>query len=272
MARVEYIDAQEWIADLVAGGYGAETIRRIVNLFAQAMSEAVKAQKLASSPCEGLSLPTIERKDIRFLEPTEIIALADAIDPRYRPLVITGAMSGLRPGELLALRVGSVNLLARSIEVSETLHDEGGRLRYGPPKTKTAKRTVPVPRTVVDEVEPFTRGRDRTEALFTAPRGGPIRITQFRRRFWDPATMAAGLDGLTMHGLRHTAVAMWIHAGASPTEVAARAGHRSVVTVLDRYGHLFPNTEQRLNEQLDALYSAAVDDAADRGRVIDLGR
>jgi integrase len=125
----------------------AKSRGRIVLLFSQAMTEAVKAQKLASSPCMGLSLPTIERPDIRFLEPTEIITLADTMDPRYRPLVITGAFGGFRPGELLALRVGSVNPLAARIEVSETLHDEGGYLRYGPPKTKAAVRSVPVPRT-----------------------------------------------------------------------------------------------------------------------------
>jgi len=60
---------------------------------------------------------------------------------------------------------------------------------------------------------------------FPAPTG-PIRINSFRRRFWNPAVERAGLDGLAMHGLRHTAVAMWIEAGASPTEIAARAGHR----------------------------------------------
>lgn len=73
-----------------------------------------------------------------------------------------------------------------------------------------------------------------------------------------------------MHGLRHTAVATWIHAGASPNEVAARAGHRSVVTVLDRYGHLFASTERRLDDALDRIADQAIADAANRGKVINL--
>ena len=239
LARVEYIDVQEWIADLVDRDYAADTVRRIVNLFTQAMREAVKAQKLASSPCEGLSLPAIIRRAIRFLEPHEVIALADAIDPRYRTLVITGAIGGFRPGELLGLRVASVNPLQSSITVTETLHDEPTGLRYGPPKTKASYRTVAVPATVMTEIEPLLHHRDLQEPLFQAPKGGPIRINGFRRRFWNPATARAGLGGLWMHGLRHTAVSTWIHEGASSIEVAARAGHRSVVTVLDRYGHLF---------------------------------
>ena len=63
--------------------------------------------------------------------------------------------------------------------------------------------------------------------MFTAPKGGPLRVIAFRARTWRPATKNAGLDGLRIHYLRHTAVALWIAAGANPKEVAARAGiHR----------------------------------------------
>ncbi|MDQ6949632.1 MAG: tyrosine-type recombinase/integrase [Actinomycetota bacterium] len=57
-----------------------------------------------------------------------------------------------------------------------------------------------------------------------------------------PAVARAGLDGLRIHDLRHSAVAMWLAAGASPVEVARMAGHSSTVTVLDRYGHVLPTT------------------------------
>ncbi len=55
---------------------------------------------------------------------------------------------------------------------------------------------------------------------------------------------------------RHTAVALWIAAGASPKAIAVRAGHRSVVTVLDVYGHLLPGTDDALAERLDELYAS----------------
>jgi hypothetical protein len=76
--------------------------------------------------------------------------------------------------------------------------------------------------------------------------GGPLRVTLFRQRFWLPAAKAAGLDGLRIHDLRHTAVALWIAAGANPKEVAARAGHASVSFTLDRYGHLYPEADLNL--------------------------
>ena len=66
-----------------------------------------------------------------------------------------------------------------------------------------------------------------------------------------------GLEGQRIHDLRHTAVALWIAAGANPKEVAARAGHASVSFTLDRYGHLYPEADTALRDRLDALYGAA---------------
>ena len=75
-------------------------------------------------------------------------------------------------------------------------------------------------------------------------------------RQWD-------LDGLRLHDLRHTAVTLWIAAGANPKEIAVRAGHSSVVTVLDRYGHLYPEAEDRLSDALDAMAGRGHADACD---------
>jgi hypothetical protein len=69
--------------------------------------------------------------------------------------------------------------------------------------------------------------------------------------------MAAGLDRLRIHDLRHTAVALWIAACANPKQVSARAGHSSVSFTLDRYGHLYPEADAALRDRLDALYGMA---------------
>jgi len=74
----------------------------------------------------------------------------------------------------------------------------------------------------------------------------------------DPAVRDAGLVHLRLHDLRHTAVALWMAAGANPKEVAARAWHSTVSFTLDRYEHLLPGSEQRLNDALDALAEGAL--------------
>ena len=75
-----------------------------------------------------------------------------------------------------------------------------------------------------------------------------LRVPGFRARLWMPATKAAGLQGLRIRDLRHTAVALWIAAGATPKEVTVRAGHTSVSFTLDRYGHqTIPSRSRRVS-------------------------
>jgi integrase len=108
----------------------------------------------------------------------------------------------------------------------------------------------------IGEMAGLRRGRVE-DLVFVGPHGGALRVTLFRQRFWLPAVKAAGLNGLRIHDLRHTAVALWIAAGANPKEVAARAGHASVSFTLDRYGHLYPEADLNLRERLDAIWSAS---------------
>ena len=89
--------------------------------------------------------------------------------------------------------------------------------------------------------------------MFADATGGPMRAANFRRRVWAPAVEAAGVAPLRPHDLRHTAVAFWIAAEASPVEIARRAGHASVVTVLDRYGHLLPREVDTVTDALDRM-------------------
>jgi integrase len=72
-----------------------------------------------------------------------------------------------------------------------------------------------------------------------------------------PAVRAAGLDGLTVHELRHTFVSLWVAAGANVKEVSVRAGHSSVAFTLDRYGHLYDDRDDAISDRLDALLGAA---------------
>jgi integrase len=119
---------------------------------------------------------------------------------------------------------------------------------------------------VVEELAAHLAAPAEPDALvFTAPKGGPLRVIAFRARIWRPATKSAGLDGLRIHDLPHTAVALWIAAGANPKEVAARVGHTSVSFTLDRYGHLYPESDAALRDRLDAIYSAG---QFDRGSVV----
>jgi hypothetical protein len=106
--------------------------------------------------------------------------------------------------------------------------------------------------------------------VFTSDKGGILRTSNFRAKVWLPAVRAAGLAPLRPHDLRHTAVALWIAAGANPKEVSVRAGHMSVSFTLDRYGHLFEGHDLELRDRLDNMLAEGLKEAAATGSVVQL--
>jgi integrase len=276
LAQVDHVAVQRWVAELVAAGKAPATVGKAYQLVGKALRAAVRAKKVAHDPTEGVELPRVEREEMLFLEPAEVATLADSIDERYRAFVMTGAYSGLRLGELAGLRRGRVDLLRRRIDVAEILVEVRGHHHFGPPKTRAGRRSVPIPRAVAAELERHVHGLEPGDLVFPSPTGEPMRASLFRRRIWHPGCVVAGVgswrraapepgdelgriigyDGLRIHDLRHTAVALWIAAGATSLEVAKRAGHTSVVTVLDRYGHLLPGSEDAVTDALDELAAA----------------
>jgi integrase len=270
LAAIRQLEVRAWVADLSTRSLAPATILKAYQLFGKVMAAAVDAGYLAQTPCRNVPLPRVEREEMRFLTPAEIVTLAEAIRPSYRALVLTGAYGGLRIGELAGLRRGRVDLLRGTVEVAEIITEVSGRLHVGPPKTRASRRMIGLPRFVVRELEAHLASKNDPDSyVFTAPRGGPLRIIAFRNRIWRPATKAAGLEELRIHDLRHTAVALWIAAGASPKEVATRAGHTSVSFTLDRYGHLYPEADILLRDRLDALHATA---RPTEGAVVELSR
>jgi integrase len=279
LCDIEHAAVREWVAELAGSSLAPATVHKCHQILAKTLRGAVQAGMLPSNPADGVKLPKVERVEMGFLDADNVETLASAIDPAYRAFVLLGAYSGLRLGEMLALRVRRFDPMKRTVHVAETLVDVRGTLHFGPPKTRAARRTVPLTRDVSDALVEHLAARnvaDEPDALvFVAPQGGPVRHSLFRRRAWEPACVAAGLAvvekdekgkrkryvGLRIHDLRHTAVAMWIAAGAAPNEVAKRAGHTSVVTVLDRYGHLLPGTAEDVTDKLQARSSKAAADA-----------
>ena len=258
LADIDRAALGAWIVELTAEGLAPATVHKIVQILTKTLRAAVNDGRLARNPADRLDLPQLEDREMRFLTPHEVEALADAIDERYRALVVLGAYGGLRLGEMFALRAEHVDLLHGHLDVMETVATVRGRIVVNAPKTKAGKRRVPLPRIVVEALEEHIAAWPG-ELVFTAPEGGYVRSELWRRRFWHPAVERAGLAPLRPHDLRHTAVGMWIAAGASPNEIKSRAGHTSTVVVLDRYGHRLPGTAERVTDALDAMAKLARD-------------
>jgi integrase len=196
-----------------------------------------------------------------FLSAEQVRTLAEAAG-EYRTLIYVLAYGGVRWGEAAAIRRRRCDLLRGRIEVSESLAEVGAALHFGPTKTHQA-RTVTLPqflRTMLNrhlQVVPADPGA----LVFTAPGGGPLRLTNFRRRVWVPALRAAKLsERVRIHDLRHTCASLLIAEGEHPKAIQEHLGHSSIQVTIDRYGHLFPDQQEHLAEALESTYQAAAKD------------
>jgi integrase len=254
LSAITNLAVRDWVADLKASRLAPATVQKAHQTLSKIMRSAVDAGLLVRNPCERVPLPRVERQEMRVLTPPEITSLAETINPRYSALVTFAAYSGLRLGEIAGLRRNRLDLTRHEVRVSEIAVEVRGELFRGPPKTRAGNRTVPLPGFVVeamtDHVERYaTPGPDGL--VFPGAEGGTLRASQWRNRHWYPAVRQAGLAPLRPHDLRHTAVSLWIAAGATPNQIAAWAGHTSVSVVLDRYGHLFPGHEREVLDRLE---------------------
>ncbi|MEX2551526.1 MAG: site-specific integrase [Actinomycetota bacterium] len=260
---IDLTDIRAWLSELEAKGCAPATTRKAYQLLASILKEGVRERRLARTPCEDISsadLPKIEPGEMRFLTKAQIGELASAIDPHYRSLVIVAAATGLRFGELTALRVKHLDQLRRLIHVKEGMTDVEGQLSFGPLKTKASRRTVSIPKFVVGFMVDAISTRPSLGAddlIFVGKAGAPLRASNFRQRFWEPAVRASVGAPCRFHDLRHSHAAILISAGVHPKVIQRRLGHSSIKTTLDTYGHVFEGLDQEASVAFETAWLTA---------------
>jgi integrase len=255
--RIRYDDVAQWLADLSAGRtatgreLSARSVQKAYVVLSSVLGYAVKSQRLSHNPAVDIPLPRAAEAEHVYLDVVQVEVLAEAAG-QYRLFIRLLGYTGLRWGEASALTVGRVDLDARRAHVVQAYVDEKGVLHLDTPKNHE-RRSVPLPRFLLDELAVHIDGRTPDQLLFTAPQGGSLRISNFRSRFFDPAVRAAGLGHLhlTPHKLRHTAASLAIASGADVNVIQTMLGHKSATLTLDVYGHLFPDRLDEVSDKLD---------------------
>ncbi len=266
LAKITNAEVRRWVAEMLDSGLSAATVRKAVFALRQCLSAAVSDGRLLMNPAVDVPLPSEQLKAPRFLSRDEVERLADAMPDRYRALLLVGAFTGLRWGEAAGLTRRNVDVLRSRIRVVSTAVEVRGHVTLGnEPKTRRSKRTVPVARSMMRDLErhlvDFVQP-DADALVFTAPEGGPLRRSLFARRAWGPAVKRAGLGDITFHGLRHSFVAILVAAGCNVREVSEWAGHNNVGFTLTRYGGLFEDGSDEAVDRLDALLGHSPSSAA----------
>lgn len=259
LSRVTYSDAIAWLAALAAQGLSPARSNRALLGLSQILQLAVDDQRLTRNVAKKIKPQRLHRGEPRFLTHDQLAALSDACGgagERYRLLVLLLGTTGLRWGEVRALRVKRMDLLRRRLEVAENLPGNSREAEVVSPKSHLA-RTVPIPAFLVDQLTVFLRGRSQDDLVFTNRVGAVLNTSNFRRSIFDPAVSALGLAPFTPHNLRDTAASLAVSAGANVKAVQRMLGHGSAAMTLDVYASLFAGDLDDVAERLDRAHLAA---------------
>jgi integrase len=213
------------------------------------------------NPCAGVKLPKRQHPDRGYLTHAQVAALAGTVK-RHREVVRFLAYTGLRWGEMAALRVQDVDMLRRRVNVSRSV-TEAGRLIWRTPKTGE-RRSVAFPAALADELSALMVGKGREDLVFTNTRGGVLRGTHFRADVFAPAVATCqktdeSFPTITPHDLRHTAASLAVSAGANVKAVQRMLGHAKASMTLDVYADLFDEDLDGVAARLDAAIASTAD-------------
>lgn len=249
LGRLAASDIEQFILRLRAKGLSTSTIRQTDTVLRQVLDTAVRDGILASNPAAMLKRPTVVSAEATALAPHQVAALlAAAYGSRYEPLLRVLAATGLRRGEALALRWSDIDLGRRLLTVRGTLTRTASGLEIQPPKTERSRRTIPISTATTNVLKSVqaTQLDRRTQCGTTWIETGLVFTTEFGQpvdprnasRAMTIAARKAGLAGVGIHTLRHTAASTMLEAGVPLRTVSEILGHASVQVTGDIYGHV----------------------------------
>lgn len=271
--RIDHPAVVALMAELTSNGSGAGTVRNIRDVLRLVLELARRSGAIKVNPVEGAKAPKKPPTQMVFLNADQIMTLSEEVThppierrggvrghgsyPERGLLVRFAGFTGLRSGEIVALRTEAVDLLHGRVHVVTSATEAYGKLQFGPPKTYQ-RRAVPLPQALVAELTAHLADKASTDFVFTSSKGGPLRHSNFYARHFKPAVIRAGLpDATRFHDLRHSYAAMLIAENAHPRAIMERLGHSTIQVTLGTYGHLFPTLEASLTEALNDVYRSA---------------
>ena len=267
LVEIQTSAVRAWVADM-AESRSPATIEKALGVLRMVCDLAVEDRRLARNPCDGVKAPRRENTDRGYLSHVQVDRLARQM-VRDQLVVRFLAYTGLRYGEMAALRVQDFDMLRRRVQVQRSVTEVSGKLVWSSPKSYE-KRSVPFPKMLSDDLAAAMKNKGREDLVFAAPAGGVLRIATFRTRVFGPAVkelMEADSDfpKVTLHDLRHTAASLAISAGANVKAVQTMLGHKSAALTLDTYADLFPDDLEAVAAAMDKAAADALRTAAKSG-------
>ncbi|UPK74788.1 site-specific integrase [Nocardioidaceae bacterium SCSIO 66511] len=229
LADITYARVRTWRRDRLDDGAGPVTVAKAYRLLKAIMNTAVDDRLIRANPCriEGGGIErSAERKPPTLVE---VFAIADAIQPRYRALVLLATFGSLRWGELMGLQRPDLDVTVPRVRIERAVQELGAERIIGPTKSGAGRRSIVLPEMIGPDLAWHLRvfaEKGRDGRVFVGPKGATPLRSNFQR-IWVAALDEAGVSGVHLHDLRHAGATYAARTGATIRELMERLGHSS---------------------------------------------
>jgi integrase len=261
LGDITRIKVKGWVNKTLRANMADKTAQDVLVLFSTILGEATDEGLTGTNPCRKLRISFADAAERPHASADEVDAIAGRAGGDNGLLVISGAYTGLRWGELAGLQWIRTYLDDDTPHIDidpkfGALHEVRGRLELGPPKTPASVRTVHLPPFLADELRAHRDRHPDARFVFTGRNGALHRRSNFRRRVWLPALAGDEKKGwsplnqeMHFHDLRHTHETWLIEDRVPRIMRLVRLGHKRK-DVDDIYSHV---TDQMIQDTVQAL-------------------
>lgn len=267
LQELQPIHLQALYARLLEKGLSPRMAQLTHAILHRALKHAVLWQMLQRNPADAVQPPKPKRPETKALTKDDVERLLKALEGhRDYALVYTAIYTGMRRGELLAIRWSDVELEAGVITVEQGLVITRRGVEFSQPKTVGSRRSVPIPKSVCDVLKRHRKEQLQqrlaagptwhdSDLVFASPDGRPQNPATFSGRF-GYTMKQLGFAGLRFHDLRHTHASLLLSLGVHPKVIQERLGHTVITTTMDIYAHVMPTLQRHAAEGLDTLFAS----------------
>lgn len=270
LSHLKPTDVQKMHRDALDAGLSPKSVTLLHRVLSQALKYAESWGMVDRNVARLAPPPKVARNEARSLDAKEALRLVEAVRATpYYALIALDLATGLRRGELLGLQWGDVDFERRSLRVIRSLtQTPRGALRVQDVKTDTSRRNVVLsPNAVLllrahreqaEAVQAVAGGQLRLDDfVFSHPTGKPFSPNHISKVFQRIARVE-GLEGATLHSLRHTHASMLLDTGANLKDVSTRLGHSSIAITADIYAHPSMERQAEIAARFDEALSLPV--------------
>ena len=256
LTKLQPVQLQRLYAQLLERGRSPKTVANIHRVMHRALNQAQRWRLVTSNVADLVDPPRQKRPEMKALSPEQARQVLDAArGDDLEALWVVALTTGLRQGELLALRWPDVDLERNSLRVVASLiRLVGQEPQLAEPKSRRSRRQVELSAAAVDALRRHRANAPSIGFVFSRPDGRPLSVTTTWKR-WRALLERAQVPAMPFHSARHSAATLPLSRGVHPKIVSEMLGHSTVAITLDVYSHVTPIMQREAAAAMDALLS-----------------